>query len=153
MFYESIGALLGQAAESLAADDPDLPVDERSQRARRQIIVLLGRISVIWPQLFQALDEESAILEATRHSAVEAARAHGLELPDACETDEIADPLARYRQLLRALDELVILLHEHGRASWAQDALRSLRRGLADAAEVQGQLVDDMLAARVGRAS
>jgi hypothetical protein len=61
---------------------------------------------------------------------------------------KIADPLARYRGLLWALDELVILLHEHGQTPWAQEALRALRRGLADAAEVQGRLVDDMLAAR-----
>ena len=53
--------------------------------------------------------------------------------------------LARYRGLLRELDEIVILLHEHSRQPWAQDALRALRRGLADAADVQGRLVDEML--------
>ena len=57
----------------------------------------------------------------------------------------VTDPLARYRGLLRELDEIVILLHEHSRQPWAQDALRALRRGLADAADVQGRLVDEML--------
>jgi len=147
VFYESIGALLGQAAEALAADDPGRPLDERGQRERRQIIALLRRIGVIWPKLFRALDEESAILDATLRSAAEAARAHRLVPADEAASAGIADPLARYRRLLCELDELVILLHEHGGEPWAQDALRSLRRGLADAAEVQGRLVDDMLAA------
>ncbi len=140
MFYESIGALLGRAAEAVAADDPSRLVDERGQRERRGTIKLLRRIGVIWPKLFQTLEEESAILEATLRSAVDAARR--------APTDEVAvsaDPLDRYRQLLYHLDELVIVLHEHGQEPWAQDALRSLRRGLADAAEVQGRLVDDML--------
>ncbi len=144
MFYESIGALLGRAAEAVAADDPSRLVDERGQRERRGTIKLLRRISVIWPKLFQTLEEESAILEATLRSAAEAARAHRLAPTD--EGTVSADPLERYRRLLYDLDELVILLHEHGQEPWAQDALRSLRRGLADAAEVQGTLVDDMLA-------
>ncbi len=144
MFYESIGALLGRAAEAVAADDPSHLVDERGQRERRGTIKLLRRIGVIWPKLFQTLEEESAILEATLRSAAEAARAHRLTPTD--EGTVSADPLERYRRLLYDLDELVILLHEHGQEPWAQDALRSLRRGLADAAEVQGTLVDDMLA-------
>ena len=145
MFYESIGALLGQAGESLAADDPRLPVDERAQRERRQTTKLLRRIGAIWPQLFRALDEESAILEATLHTAAEALRAHRLAGTDGRASTGEADPLVRYRRLLCELDELVIQLHEHSQETWAQDALRSLRRGLADAAEVQGRLVDDML--------
>ena len=147
MFYESVGALLGGAAEALAADDPNRPVDERGQRERRQITVLLRRIGVIWPKLFQALEEESAILESTLRSTAETARAHQLAAADGPTSAGIADPLVRYRQLLFDLDQLVILLHEHGQEPWVQDALRSLRRGLADAAEVQGRLVDDMLAA------
>lgn len=160
MFYESIGAQLGRAAESLAADDPNQPIDERGQRERRQTIKLLRRIGAIWPQLFQALDEESAILEATLRSATEAARANALALQnnkhedkdedkhEDKETDTSAgnaDPLARYRGLLLELDGLVIRLHERGHEPWAQDALRSLRRGLSDAAQVQGRLVDEML--------
>ena len=147
MFYESVGVLLGGAAEALAADDPNRPVDERGQRERRQITVLLRRIGVIWPKLFQALDEESAILESTLRSTAETARAHQLAAADGPTSAGITDPLVRYRQLLFDLDQWVILLHEHGQEPWVQAALRSLRRGLADAAEVQGRLVDDMLAA------
>ena len=145
MFYESIGAQLGRAAEALAADDPRRPVDERSQRERRRTIKMLQRIGVIWPQLFGALAEESAILEATVRSTAEAARAHRLAPADERANAGITDPLVRYRRLHYELDELVILLHEHGEEPWAQDALRSLRRGLAEAAEVQGRLVDHML--------
>ena len=156
MFYESIGAQLGRAAESLAADDPNQPIDERGQRERRQTIKLLRRIGAIWPQLFQALDEESAILEATLRSATEAARANDLALQNNRHEDKHEDketdtsagnanPLARYRGLLLELDGLVIRLHERGHEPWAQDALRSLRRGLSDAAQVQGRLVDEML--------
>jgi hypothetical protein len=148
VFYESIGAQLGRAAEALTADDPARPVDERGQRERRQIISLLRRIAVIWPELFRSLEEESTILAATRNSAAEVVRAHGLDSAGEPASAPLADPLARYRQLHCELDALVILLHEQGPEAWAQDALRSLRRGLADAAEVQGRLVDDMLAAR-----
>lgn len=146
MFYEAIGTQLGRAAESLAADDPSLPIDERGQRERRQTIKLLRRIGSIWPQLFQALDEESAILEATLRSACKTARSNHLILQEDAESVETRDPLARYRGLLRELDGLVIRLHERGHEPWAQDALRKLRRGLSDAAQVQGRLVDDMLA-------
>ena len=169
MFYEAIGAQLGRTAESLAADDPSLPMDERARRERRQTIKLLRGIGAIWPQLFLALDEESAILEATLRSASEAARSNHLPMRDDKHDDSIddkhedsiddhdddketdggvgiADPLARYRGLLLELDALVIRLHERGHEPWAQDTLRSLRRGLSDAAQVQGRLVDDMLA-------
>ncbi len=144
MFYESIGALLGQAGESIAADDPSLLVDERAQRERRQTTKLLRRIGAIWPQLFQALDEESSILDATLHNACEVAQAHHLAGISRTANRE-ADPLVRYRRFLCELDELVIQLHEHSEETWAQDALRSLRGGLADAADVQGRLVDHML--------
>ncbi len=150
MFYESIGAQLSPAAETLEADDPSRPLDERGQRQRRSAIKLLRRIGVVWPSLFRALDEECAILEATRRSAAEAARAQNLTpkseraSPDGA--SEKDDPFPRYRRLHFELDALVILLYEHAHEPWAQAALRSLRRGLADAAEVQGRVVDDMLA-------
>ncbi len=150
MFYESIGAQLSRASEALASDDPTRALDERDQRERRQITTLVRRIGAIWPDLFSALNEESAILDATRRGALETARAHGLEVSgDTAEAASaaIADPLARYRQLLCEVDELVILLHTRRDEDWAEQALRNLRRGLADAAEVQGRLVDAMLAA------
>ena len=107
MFYEAIGALVGRAAEALAADDPSRPADERGQRERRQTIKLLRRIGVIWPKLFRALAEESAILEATLQRAVDAARAQRLAPTDGLASSSAgasssaassADPLERYRR-------------------------------------------------------
>ena len=147
LFYETIGSLVSGAGERLVRSDLAGQRDERGQREFRQITTLLRRVGVIWPQLFAALAEESAILEETLRSAASAARDHELTPKDADAVAEVADPLARYSRLLSALDAMVVLLYEHHDEPWAQDALRSLRRGLADAAEVQGRLVDAMLAA------
>jgi hypothetical protein len=146
MFYESIGAQLGRAAVALASDEPDRSLDEREQRERRQITTLCRRIGVIWPELFSALAEESAILDATRRGALESARAHGVVSRGDVRSATLSDPLARYRQLLCEVDELVVLLHAQNDQPWAEEALRILRRGLKDAADVQGRLVDAMLA-------
>jgi hypothetical protein len=147
LFYEMIGVLLGRASEALTAGDLASRQDERSQRELRQITTLLRRISVIWPQLFLALAEESAILEATLRTAVSTARAYQLAATDEGAVTGVADPLIRYRRLLSGLDAMVILLYEHADEPWARAALRSLRRGLAAAADVQGRLVEAMLKA------
>ena len=147
MFYELIGTLLGQAAVSLASDPPDRLGDERVQRERRQITALLRRIGAIWPDLFRALEEECSILEKTLRDIAEAARRSGLAASESAALGAGAEPLARYRALHCELDEWVIRLHERDQEPWAVEALRVLRRGLADAAEVQGRLVDGMLAA------
>ena len=144
LFYETIGPLLGRAADALEGADLPAPPDERRQRELRQIRTLLRRIRAIWPDMFHALAEETAILEATLRAAISQANAHGLD-PEG--EGAAAGPLDRYRGLLGALDAMVILLQEHAEEVWAQDAMRSIRRGLADAAEVQGRLVDDMLRA------
>lgn len=146
MFYESIGELLGQAAAALA-DDSEGPMDARDQRARRQVTTFVRRAALIWPKLFQSLAEETAILETSLRRAIEDARAHGLDPADERAERASTDPLTRYRELLCVLDEWVIRLHAHSSETWAEEALRSLRRGLADAAEVQGRLVDEMLGA------
>ncbi len=147
MFYELIGTLLGQAAEALSADPPGDLGDERAQRGQRQLTTLLRRIGAIWPDLFSALEEECSILEETVRGTAEAARMHGVVRAESRAIRGSSDPLTRYRELLCELDEWVILLHERGEEPWAGDALRALRRGLADAFEVQGRLVDGMLAA------
>jgi hypothetical protein len=147
VFYESIGALLGGAAGALQSDDPGRPLDERGQRERRQVTVLLRRVGAVWPSLFRTLREESEILEKTRREAADIVETHRLGSAEPPLSASIADPLLRYRKLLCEVDELVIVLHEHEGDAWARDALRSLRRGLAAAAEAQGRLVDAMLAA------
>jgi len=147
VFYELIGRLLVQAAASLAADRPGELDDERWQRERRRITALLRRMGAIWPQLFRALREESSILEETLRRAIEVGRARGLREADSSALPESEDPLAHYRALHCSLDEWVVVLREHDQEAWAQDALVALRAGLGDAAEVQGRLVDEMLAA------
>jgi len=148
VFYESIGVLLGRSAEALAAADPDRPQDHRDRRQDRQITTLLRRISVIWPELFRTLDEETSILEATLRDATRVVQAHRLTHTDASMSEPPnADPLMRYRQVLCDLDELVILLHGHVGEAWARDALSGLRRGLGDAVEAQSRLVEKMLGA------
>ena len=147
LFYETIGVLVSRAGETLVRGDLASQRDERGQREFRQVTRLLRRVGVIWPQLFAALAEESAILEDTLRSAASAARDHELTPKDVDAVADVADPLARYSRLLTAIDAMVVLLYEHHDEPWAQDALRSLRRGLAAAAEVQGRLVDAMLAA------
>ena len=145
MFYDAIGKLLGRASETLATPELLHADDVRSQRRLRQITVLLRRIGAIWPDLFAALAEECAILEATRSEAAAALRAHGLTI--SAEVSEASDLLERYAQLQTQLDALLIALYENIDEPWARDTLRSIRHGLAAAAEVQGRLVDGMLAA------
>jgi len=147
VFYELIGVLLGEAALSLQSDRRGEIDDERAARERRQLTALLRRVSAIWPDLFRVFDEECSILGETLRLASEAARANGLAVAESTSGSASRDPFARYRELLLGIDELVLLFHEQGHEAWAEDALRDLRRGLADAAEAQGRLVDGMLAA------
>ena len=146
LFYETLGVLVRSAGEALERGDLAGERDERGHREFRQVTALLRRVGVIWPQLFGALAEESAILEETLRGAVSVAREHALAPNDEA-LSQLTDPLARYSRLLTDLDAAVVLLYEHYDETWAQEALRSLRRGLAAAAEVQGRLVDAMLAA------
>ena len=107
----------------------------------------MRRIGAIWPILFQALAQETAILEATLKSALESARENALPVPPSPDEPAPADPLERYRGLLREIDEILVEFHAREDEAWAGEAVRRVRRGLADAAEVQGRVVDAMLAA------
>ena len=70
MFYESIGAQLGRAADLLTEAPTDRGLDDRARRERRQITRLCRRVGRIWPDLFLALEEESRILDETRSAAL-----------------------------------------------------------------------------------
>jgi hypothetical protein len=144
LFYESIGPLLDKAARVLEREDGPAAGDERTQRELRQTRTLLRRIGAVWPDLFAALEEEIAILSETHGNTASELRTRGLDVPEA---KPCADPLDRYRGLLAALDAAVILLQEHEKEAWAEEATRSLRTGLSAAADVQGRLVDGMLGA------
>ena len=142
MFYEGIGRLIAESAALLAAGQEG--DDTKAQRAQRGIVTLLRRVGAVWPGVFDALREETAVLERTLARAREAAAAHGIEVEAEA---PVPDPVGHYGALERELDALVARFHGEGDADWAQSALRELRRGLAEAAEVQGRLVDAMLAA------
>jgi hypothetical protein len=145
MFYELIGILLTRGGVALSErHGPNASDDERNQREFRQIALLMRRLGAVWPQLFKSLAEESEILSTTLNRLRAPLSRAGVAVPAA--VDECPDPLERYRLLARELERAVIALHEHHRDRWAAEALHELRRGLADAAEVQGRLVDLALA-------
>ena len=56
-----------------------------------------------------------------------------------------SDPLTHYREVLADLDTVVIALHARHDDPVATTAARTVRRGLAAAAAVQGRLVDRAL--------
>jgi len=145
MFYDAFAALIAQAGDALEARDAEPSDDPRFLREGRQIATFLRRTGAVWSDLFSALQQETQVLEEGHEGVSARLRAAGLEsLPTRSETE----PLERYRAVNRALDELVEQLTPHAREPWAQEALGELRASLAQAAAIQGQLVDRMLEIR-----
>jgi hypothetical protein len=52
----------------------------------------------------------------------------------------------RYRQAQADLDAALLALQDHLGEAWADAAVRRLRAGLAEAADIQGELIDRVLA-------
>lgn len=145
MFYELIGDLLTRGGDALTDRHSDRGSgDERTQREFRQIALLMRRVGAIWPSLFASLEQETDILSATLERVSGRLADAGLNWDRAVFSG--SDPLQHYRYLLTELDRAVIALHEVHDQPWAAEALRDLRHGLAEAAEVQGELVDRALA-------
>ena len=117
--------------------------DVKAQRARRGNTTLVRRLGAVWPAVFSALRDETAVLETTLADACRVAAEHGIEIEREA---SVADPVGHYAALQRDLDTVVERLHAAGDEAWAQSALRDMRRGFAEAADVQGHLVDAMLA-------
>ncbi len=146
MFYDALGSLLGQAGAAMVSSNADaLPADDRTQRESRQIALLLRRTRAIWPRLFASLALETEILRRGLEEANAVLTARGLA---ACSAEADDDPLLAYRRIGRALDSVVERLADQADQAWAAHALVALRRRLAEAAEVQGRLVDRMLSTR-----
>ena len=145
MFYEALASLLGKAGDAIQAGLDDGPGDARSRRQMRQIALLLRRTHAIWPALFGTLIQDTQILRRGLDQSNEILSSHGL---DTSQVEHDGDPLALYRELERALDRTVERLAERATEVWAARALSSLRRCLAQSAEVQGKLVDEMLSVR-----
>jgi hypothetical protein len=145
LIYEAIGSLLSHAGEALATrHSGNGHKDVRSDREFRQIATLLSRIGAIWPNLFNDLQREIRAFEETLASVRTQCAANGVELPES--TISSADPLVRYREALLDMDRALQTLQEHNGEPWREVAVRRLREGLADAAEIQGELIDQALA-------
>ena len=144
MIYEAIGPLALHAGEALISRHKGPgPKDVRADREFRQIALLMSRIGTIWPQLFDALDRENRVFMATLEDVRAQCAAHGVRLPPPAVTS--LDPLIRYREALAELDEVVLALQGHWGKPWADAAARRLRAGLAEAADIQGELIDQAL--------
>jgi hypothetical protein len=147
MFYDLIGNLLVRGGEALRdRHGGGAPGDERTEREFRQIGLLMRRVGAIWPDLFTSLSRESAALGSARDQVftlIERSVPAWTRPPVAlCTAD---DPLRTYKSVLRDLDGVVDLLHEYHEEPWASEALCILRRGMAEAADIQGELVDRAL--------
>lgn len=148
MFYEAIGTLIENSADALTERHGDGRVkDVRDEREFRQILLLLRRVGAIWPDLFASLEEEIGVLDKTLAEVVAACPDLGGQLPGT-RAGRSQDPLRHYREVLADLDTLVVALHARPEDPAAALAARAVRRGLAAAAEIQGELVDRMLAVR-----
>ena len=145
MFYEAIGMLIENAGKTLTArHDDERDKDVRDQREFRQITLLLARVGAMWPHLFTSLGAELDVLDRTLADAL--AAVPDLPRPIAARPTPSDDPLQRYRQVLADLDAVVAALHEQPAEPGVEAARRRLRHGLAEAAELQGRLVDLALA-------
>ena len=139
MFYEILGLLIRQAATSIESLPLGPGLGARGERDLRRVLLLLSRAGAMWPGIFAALAEENRILrrtlEGARAALTTGSGTNGAALPE----DE--DPLALHDQLLRQLDDCVAALHAAG-AEWSRNALRAVRSGLLEAAEVQRRLIE-----------
>ena len=167
MFYDALGSLVGQAGLALGERDERGAQDARDERELRQIGLLLRRARGVWPLLFETLDAESRILECALDELDRAFEAQGLPPVD---RSEQTAPLDRYRDLELAIDrafqqslerasdrefEITVAIDralerllERANEEWSTTARRALRARLAEAAQIQGQLTDAMLAIR-----
>ena len=145
MFYDALGSLVGQAGLALGERDERGSQDARDERELRQIGLLLRRARGVWPLLFETLDAESRILECALDELDRAFEAQGLPPVD---RSEQTAPLDRYRDLELAIDRALERLLERANEEWSTTARRALRARLAEAAQIQGQLTDAMLAIR-----
>lgn len=144
MFYELVGKLLENSGEALIGHTVDDSIDvEREQRQVRQIALLMRRVGAILPDMFSTLERETEVLSSTLDSVVHDIREAGQDWEITAAWPP--DPLDRYRVLNSELERTVVLLHSYHEEAWANAALSTLRRGMLQAAEIQGELVDRAL--------
>jgi hypothetical protein len=111
-----MGRILVRAGEVLRTDVHAKIDDVYLRQQVDAIALIVGEVGAAWSELFATLEAQNAVLERT----LGAAGASG-------------DPLAHNAALLAAVDRAIAGLHERGDA----DGLRSVRDGLAEAAELE----------------
>jgi hypothetical protein len=128
VFFDSLGRVLNRAGEVLRTDVRAEVEDEFVRQQLDAIALIVSEVGAAWPELFAALARENAALRDALVQATGGAPAAG------------DDPLRENASLLVAIDTAVAGLHE--RADGAADgALRDLRRGLVNAAEIERELL------------
>jgi hypothetical protein len=137
-FYEAPGRLLVEAGALLAETPPSPDVVAQL----RPLSLQLARLGAIWPHLFETLGRETEVLLATRAELRGNLEAAGVLADSPFATDLPDEPVARYGQLVRELNEVVPLLHAHRHETWGGRALATLRRGLAEAGRIQLAMVE-----------
>jgi hypothetical protein len=128
VFFDSLGRVLNRAGEVLRTDVRAEIEDEFVRQQLDAIALIVSEVGAAWPELFAALASENAALRDALLQATGGAPAAG------------DDPLRENATLLVAIDTAVAALHE--RADGAADgALRDLRHGLVNAAEIEQELL------------
>ena len=118
---------------------------EAEELREHDLAAFLRRTGAVWPDLFATLQEETTALERSLTMANAHLSAAGrAQIP----TSDEEEPLARYNAIQRALDDAIQAFAPVAEDQWAEQALRELRNGLAEAAVIQGRLVDRMLEIR-----
>jgi hypothetical protein len=139
MLYDEPGPLLARAGELLASG----ATDEQVLSQLRPIGVQLKRLGAMWPDLFMTLARENAVLVSARDEIAASLDAH---LPEAAAgltaADDPDDPVMVYRHVLRQLNDVLPVLHEHRRTPWGASALAALRLAITEAGRVQAMMVD-----------
>lgn len=127
MFYEAFGLLLDEASEVLNGSVRRHVTDERVRTQLDAVATLLADLAAMWNGLFQALEAETEILEAT-------ARADPLPVRPP------SDPLARQRAAIAAVNDRLRAVADAGRET---ESVEALRTALLAAADVQRALVEE----------
>lgn len=124
MFFDAMGRILVRAGEVLRTDVRGDVDDVYVRQQVDAIALIVGEVGAAWGELFATLEAENAVLERTLAQA----RRGSVIAPDLG-----ADPLARNATLLGAVDRAIAELHDRGDG----DALRAVRGGLVEAAELE----------------
>jgi hypothetical protein len=121
VFFDAMGRILERAGEVLRTDVRAEVGDVYVRQQVDAIALIVSEVGAAWNELFATLENQNAVLERMLGEA----------------KDADADPLRRNGMLLAAADHAIAALHERG----DRDALRRMRNGLVEAAELERGLL------------